>query len=476
MVLKLMSLLVVLINFAECSLLSEINVTFPEPGVLQVYENKEATIHVTIESDRQQVVFIRFQAKDDTIAVLKGNTSTPVETWSTQGQKNLSLTVKGIFLGRTSILTTLYENQSVFENDGESLELPTNSIIEVLREPNPLYTVFLIVLSVVIGINIFGFGLMLDLEVVKEIFKKPIAPIVGFACQYIGMPLIAFAFTQILNLPDALALGLFVGGCCPGGGSSNIWSLLLDGDVNLSMCMTFISTTASIGMMPLWLFTLGMMFTSTVTIPYGNILVAIVSLLIPGFIGILVKKYAPKVAGVLTKAVRPIAAITVLVVIFLGIYNNLYVFVLFAKDWRYLVGGALVPFTGFVLSCAASFGACLPWYRVKTIMCETAIQNTGIAIVLLGFSLPQPDADLATVMAIAMSLVVPPPLVIILIIRTIYLRCCKKNQDKAKDSKENENEKKEQGDIKLETNVEKKSDLDRTENGVISQVYEKETE
>ena len=52
-------------------------------------------------------------------------------------------------------------------------------------------------------------------------------------------------------------LGLFVLGCSPGGTGSNFWTLLLDGDINMSITMTFMSTMLALGFMPLWIFTLG---------------------------------------------------------------------------------------------------------------------------------------------------------------------------------------------------------------------------
>ena len=42
-------------------------------------------------------------------------------------------------------------------------------------------------------------------------------------------------------------LGLFVLGSCPGGTGSNFWCILLNGDLNLSITMTFISTVAALG-------------------------------------------------------------------------------------------------------------------------------------------------------------------------------------------------------------------------------------
>ena len=52
-------------------------------------------------------------------------------------------------------------------------------------------------------------------------------------------------------------LGLFVLGCCPGGTGSNFWTLLLKGDINMSITMTFMSTMLALAFMPLWIFTMG---------------------------------------------------------------------------------------------------------------------------------------------------------------------------------------------------------------------------
>ena len=45
-------------------------------------------------------------------------------------------------------------------------------------------------------------------------------------------------------------LGLFVTGCSPGGGASNIWTVMFGGNLDLSVTMTAISTFAAFLMMP----------------------------------------------------------------------------------------------------------------------------------------------------------------------------------------------------------------------------------
>lgn len=44
-----------------------------------------------------------------------------------------------------------------------------------------------------------------------------------------------------------LRFGLFTFGSSPGGGASNMWTVLLGGNLNLSITMTFISTLAAFG-------------------------------------------------------------------------------------------------------------------------------------------------------------------------------------------------------------------------------------
>lgn len=87
------------------------------------------------------------------------------------------------------------------------------------------------------------------MSVVLSTVKKPIAPAIGFFTQFMLMPLIAYAISQLILVPRELypfALGLFLTGCSPAGGASNFWTLLLDGNVHLSITMTFISMIASV--------------------------------------------------------------------------------------------------------------------------------------------------------------------------------------------------------------------------------------
>ena len=99
--------------------------------------------------------------------------------------------------------------------------------------------------SIILGVIMFSMGLTLTTEDFKILAKRPFDICIGAAAQYLVMPFLAFGLTKLLHLPDAIALGLILVGCCPGGVSSNIMSFLCGGDVAFSVGMTTVSTILS---------------------------------------------------------------------------------------------------------------------------------------------------------------------------------------------------------------------------------------
>ena len=99
--------------------------------------------------------------------------------------------------------------------------------------------------SIILGVIMFSMGLTLTTEDFKILAKRPFDICIGAVAQYLVMPFLAFGLTKLLHLPDAIALGLILVGCCPGGVSSNIMSFLCGGDVAFSVGMTTVSTILS---------------------------------------------------------------------------------------------------------------------------------------------------------------------------------------------------------------------------------------
>ena len=96
----------------------------------------------------------------------------------------------------------------------------------------------------------FSMGLTLTTQDFKILAQRPFDICIGAIAQYLIMPFLAFTLTRLLHLPDAIALGLILVGCCPGGVSSNVMSYLCGGDVAFSVGMTTVSTLLSPIMTP----------------------------------------------------------------------------------------------------------------------------------------------------------------------------------------------------------------------------------
>lgn len=96
--------------------------------------------------------------------------------------------------------------------------------------------------TAVLGIIMLTMGMTLTPEDFKILAKRPLDIFIGACAQYTIMPLLAFSLVKLLRLPDGIAAGLILVGCCPGGVSSNIMSFLCKGDVAFSVGMTTAST------------------------------------------------------------------------------------------------------------------------------------------------------------------------------------------------------------------------------------------
>uniref|UniRef100_A0A1I8AZM6 Solute carrier family 10 member 6 n=1 Tax=Meloidogyne hapla TaxID=6305 RepID=A0A1I8AZM6_MELHA len=109
--------------------------------------------------------------------------------------------------------------------------------------------IFVVCLISLISVANVLMGCELDLRVVLSTIKRPVAPAIGFFTQFAIMPLLAYSiaiFVLSSKGMHLLALGLFVTGCSPGGGASNYWTILLGGNANLSITMTFCSMIAAL--------------------------------------------------------------------------------------------------------------------------------------------------------------------------------------------------------------------------------------
>ena len=107
---------------------------------------------------------------------------------------------------------------------------------------------------VCLAIIMFGLGLGLTISDFTRVIKNPKDFIIGFICQVILLPVIAFLLIQIISLPIEIAMGVMIIAAAPGGVTSNILTKFADGDVALSVSLTAIVSLLSIFIVPFIVF------------------------------------------------------------------------------------------------------------------------------------------------------------------------------------------------------------------------------
>ncbi|POP33259.1 bile acid:sodium symporter family protein [Lactonifactor longoviformis] len=143
--------------------------------------------------------------------------------------------------------------------------------------------------SLILGIIMFSMGLTLSTDDFRILAKRPLDIFIGAAAQYLIMPFLAFGLATALHLPNEIAVGLILVGCCPGGVSSNIMSYLCRGDVPFSVGMTTASTLLSPIMTPMMVLLLA---GTRIEVDAAAMLFSILkSVIIPVFIGFVLNTF-----------------------------------------------------------------------------------------------------------------------------------------------------------------------------------------
>ena len=158
--------------------------------------------------------------------------------------------------------------------------------------------------SVIIPICLFlimmGMGLTLVTNDFKRVLKYPKAVGIGLTNQLILLPIIGFALANIMPLRPEYAVGVMLLVLCPGGTTSNLFTYLAKGDVALSMTMTAIASVITVFTIPIVLSFSLIYFMgsgSAFELPVLKTVLTLVLLtIVPISIGMLIKRYAPRVA------------------------------------------------------------------------------------------------------------------------------------------------------------------------------------
>ena len=145
----------------------------------------------------------------------------------------------------------------------------------------------------ILTLLMFELGLNLKIEDFKLFKTRPRPVLAGLIGQIIVLPLLAWLLGQAFGLEPIFLIGFVLIACCPGGSSSNVFSMLAKGDVALSVSLTACSSIITLVTVPLIMEGVTTAAGSAVQVhlPVGKLLMQnIVLMFLPIVVGIAVRK------------------------------------------------------------------------------------------------------------------------------------------------------------------------------------------
>ena len=230
-------------------------------------------------------------------------------------------------------------------------------------------------ISILLGVVMFGMGLATRIEDFKVVFSRPKDIAIGCAAQFTVMPALAWALSRLFGLDEALTIGVILVGCCPGGTASNVMTYLAKGDLALSVGMTGVSTVLAPFLTPAlaWLLagksvevdTLGM---------FVNILWVVI---LPICLGFAAKRFCPKATERVVRFMPTVSSVAIAVIIALVVSANA----------NRLADGGLAVFLVVILhnACGLALGYLiaaalrLAEPKRRALCIEVGMQNSGLA-------------------------------------------------------------------------------------------------
>lgn len=230
-------------------------------------------------------------------------------------------------------------------------------------------------INYMLGVIMFGMGLTLSPHDFHVVFSHPRDVLLGNVAQFCIMPALAWLLAKAFALDDALALGVILVGCCPGGTASNVITYLSKGDLALSVGITGVSTLLAPLLTPLltWALAGKSVDVDVVSMFYSILLVVIM----PIILGFIIKKLFPVFTA---KAVDYLPAISSLAIAFTV------AIVISANSQKLMVGGFTIVLVVMLHNlCGLAFGYIvsrllhMPLAKRKAISIEVGMQNSGLA-------------------------------------------------------------------------------------------------
>ena len=233
---------------------------------------------------------------------------------------------------------------------------------------------------IVLGLAVImlGMGLTLRAEEFTQVLQVPRPIILGFAAQYLLMPFLGWSIAHLLQLETALAVGLILVSCCPGGTASNVVTYMARANLALSVLMTMCSTFGAIFMTPV--LTRWLAGTLVPVDAWGLFFSTVQVVFLPLLVGMAFNRYTPRLVQVVLPVSPLIAVITIALICasIIGQHADL----IRTSGGKLFVAVALLHVFGFVLGYLSAWVFRYEVITCRTVSIEVGMQNSGLGVVL----------------------------------------------------------------------------------------------
>ena len=233
-----------------------------------------------------------------------------------------------------------------------------------------------------LALIMLGLGLGLTIKDFLRVINNPKDFLIGFICQLILLPIVAYFLVIILRLPLELAIGLMIIAAAPGGVTSNVLTKFANGDVALSISLTAVGSLVSIFSVPLIVLTSAKLLGASNLSPditlTGIALKMALVVTIPVIIGMIIRAFAENFISSKISLINKITGL-LFIIVFVAIWieekENIFNYLAQAGLSVLILNITMMILSYYIAKKFASGTA-----QMKCISLECGLQNGTLAV------------------------------------------------------------------------------------------------
>ena len=256
------------------------------------------------------------------------------------------------------------------------------------------------------ALTMLAVGTLVRPEQVQAFTRTPSRPLAGLASQYTIMPLASGAISLFFDDPQ-VRTGIVLVGCMPGAMASNVMTVLLRGDLMLSVTMTTLATLLTPLVIAFWL---PLLADTRMAVPVASMAWnATWMVVLPVAAGIALRAWQRALPKWWDRAATLVASVAIVLIVLVVVAAN--------RDRLADLGPGLalamlaLNLAAYGLAWLVASGMRWPAAQRRTLVIEIGMQNAGLGSVLalahLGAAGAVPSAFYTALCVVTASLALP---------------------------------------------------------------------